>query len=180
LRKAAKIEEGAMPTTVSLHDFLRAARVPHTVVPHRPAFTAQEVAAATHVPGRDWAKVVVCVVDDKPIEAVLPARFLVNLERLLELTGGGDIRLAEDADGPPLFPACEPAVTPPIDPLYGNAVFVDVTLAAEPEIVFNAGTQTEAVAMRWADFARSVRPIVGRFGEAPHDRLNGFKLSYRE
>jgi prolyl-tRNA editing enzyme YbaK/EbsC (Cys-tRNA(Pro) deacylase) len=68
----------------------------------------------------------------------------------------------------------------PFGPLSGHAVFVDVTLAAEPEIVLNAGTHTDAVAMRWADFARSVRPIVGRFGEAPPDRLGRFKLSYRE
>jgi Ala-tRNA(Pro) deacylase len=44
-------------------------------------------------------------------------------------------------------------------------VFVDVALAAEPEIVFNAGTHTEAIRIRWADFAATVRPIVGTFAE---------------
>ena len=47
-----------MPGTATIHEFLRKAHVPYSVVPHRPAFTAQEEAAATHVPGRDWAKVV--------------------------------------------------------------------------------------------------------------------------
>jgi len=58
-----------MASMSSIHEFLREAHVPYTVVPHRPAFTAQEEAAATHVPGRDWAKVVICLVDGEPIEA---------------------------------------------------------------------------------------------------------------
>jgi len=41
---------------------------------------------------------------------------------------------------------------PPFGPLYGQTVYVDVALAAEPRIVFNAGTHTEALAIRWADF----------------------------
>jgi Ala-tRNA(Pro) deacylase len=69
---------------------------------------------------------------------------------------------------------------PPFAPLYGKPVFVDIALAAEPEIAFNAGTHTEAIRMRWADFAKTVRPIVGSFAEAPFDRVGAFRLSYRE
>lgn len=169
-----------MPGTSSIHEFLREAHVPYTVVPHRPAFTAQEEAAATHVPGRDWAKVVVCFVDSEPIEAVLPAPLTVNLDRLLELAGGSEIRLAQEDDLRRLFPECEPGAMPPFGPLYGQSVFVDVALASEPEIVFNAGTHTEAIAMRWADFAKSVRPIIGKFAEPPLYRAGDCGLSYRE
>ena len=62
-----------MSAPASIHAFLGEARVPYTVMPHQTAFTAQEEAAAMHVPGRDWAKVVICVTDQKPIQAVLPA-----------------------------------------------------------------------------------------------------------
>jgi len=156
-----------MPGTLSIHEFLRSAQVPYTVVPHRPAFTAQEEAAATHVPGRDWAKVVVCFVDGEPIEAVVPAPFVIDLQRLLELSGGTEIRMATESELKDLFPECETGAMPPFGPLYGQAVFVDATLACEPRIVFNAGTHTEAIAMRWVDFVRSVRPIVGSFSEPP-------------
>jgi Ala-tRNA(Pro) deacylase len=169
-----------MAVTTAIHDFLRRARVPYSVVPHRPAFTAQEEAAATHVPGRDWAKVVICFVDGGPIQAVLPAPLTVNLERLLELAGGTEIRLAEEEELRRLFPGCEAGAMPPFGPLYGQSVFVDVSLAAEREIVFNAGTHTEAIDMRWADYARSVRPIVGKFAEPPLDRVGEFRLSFRE
>lgn len=164
----------------AIHEFLHEARVAYIVLPHRPAYTAQEEAATMHVPGRDWAKVVSCFVDGEPIEAVVPAPLVVNLDRLLELAGGSEIRLAREDDLPRLFPDCEPGAIPPFGPLYGQRVFVDVALAAEPEIVFNAGTHTAAIRMRWADFAASVKPIVGRFAESPLDQVGGFRLSYRE
>jgi Ala-tRNA(Pro) deacylase len=169
-----------VPSTSSIYEFLRDAHVAYTIVPHRPAFTAQEEAAATHVQGRDWAKVVICVVDGEPVQAVLPAPLTVSLNHLLELAGGREIRLAQEDELQRLFPECEPGAMPPFGPLYGQAVFVDVTLAAEPEIVFAAGTHTDAIRMRWADFARTVRPIVGTFAEPPHDRVGAFRLSYRE
>jgi Ala-tRNA(Pro) deacylase len=154
-----------MTATGAIHEFLRVAHVPYTVVPHAAAFTAVAEAAATDVPSRDWAKVVVCFVDGEPIEAVLPAPFIVDLDRLLELTGGSQIRVASEDELRELFPHCDLGAMPPFGPLYRQAVFVDVTLASEPEIVFNAGTHTEAIAMRWTDFARAVRPVVGRFAQ---------------
>jgi Ala-tRNA(Pro) deacylase len=164
----------------SIHEFLREARVPYTVVPHRIAFTAQQEAATAHVQGRNWAKVVIFFVDGEPIQAVLPAPLEVNPKRLLDLTGGSDIRLADEDELIRLFPECELGAMPPFGPLYRQRVFVDVALAMEDDIVFNAGTHTEAIRMRWADFAANLRPIVGKFAETPADRVGDFRLSYRE
>jgi Ala-tRNA(Pro) deacylase len=169
-----------MPGTSEIHAFLRDAHVPYVVLPHEPAFTAREEAAATHVPGRDWAKVVVCFVDDAPIEAVIPATLEVNLDRLRNLARGDFIRLADETELDVLFPECEAGAMPPLGPLYGQDVFVDVALAAEDEIVFNAGTHTEAIRMRWPDFAASVRPIVGKFAEPHADKVGEYRLSFRE
>ena len=169
-----------MPGTSPIHEFLRAAHVPYTVVPHRPAFTAQEEAAATHVPGRDWAKVVICVIDGEPVEAVVPAPSVVNLDQLLDLAGGQAIRLADEVELRRLFPDCEPGSMPPFGPLYGQTVYVDAALAAEPTIAFNAGTHTDAIAIRWNDFVKMVNPIVGKFAEPPSDRVAEYRLSYRE
>jgi Ala-tRNA(Pro) deacylase len=154
-----------MPGLATIHEFLREAHVRYTVVPHRPAFTAEQEAAATHVPDRDWAKVVVCIVDDEPVEAVVPAPAYVNLESLRELAGGHSIRLATERELQRFFPDCEIGAMPPLGPLYGQTVYVDATLALEPEIVFNAGTHRDAIAMRWSDFVKMVNPIVGKFAE---------------
>jgi len=83
----------------------------------------------------------------------------------LGLAGGVQIRLADEGELLRLFPGCEPGAMPPFGGLYGQRVFVDLALAAEPHIVFAAGTHTEAIRMRWADFAAAVRPIVGSFAD---------------
>jgi Ala-tRNA(Pro) deacylase len=152
-----------MPAISTIHEFLHKAHVPYMVVPHRPAFTAEAEAAATQVPGRDWAKVVACFIDGEPVEAVVPAASFVNLDQLLELAGGNEIRLADEHELPRLFPGCEVGAMPPFGPLYGQTVFVDAVLAAAPEIVFNAGSHRDAIVMRWNDFVNMVNPVVGRF-----------------
>jgi Ala-tRNA(Pro) deacylase len=169
-----------MPGTSSIHEFLRDAHVPYVVMPHRPAFTAQQDAAAMHVPGRIWAKVVICFADDRPIQAVLPATLTVNLDRLRALARGSVIRLADEREMDRLFPDYESGAMPPFGPLYGQDVYVDIALAEADEIVFNAGTHTEAIRMRWPDFAASVRPIVGKFAETHVDKVGEYRLSYRE
>lgn len=140
----------------AIHELLRAAQIRPTV--------ATGSLTRTHV--QDRAKVVVCVVDGTPVHALLPASLVINLERLLNLAGAGEIRLARDDEGS--------------GPRAADAVFVDVRLAVSHEIVFTTDTAAETVVMRWADFARSVRPIVGDFAEAPRDRVGAYRLSYRE
>ena len=169
-----------MPDISTIHEFLREAHVPYAVVPHRPAYTAQDEAAAAHVPGRDWAKVVVCFIDGAPVEAVVPAPSIVNLERLLELAGGSEIRVADEEELDGLFPECELGAMPPLGPLYGQTVYVDAALALERDIVFDAGTHREAIVMRWYDFVKMVNPIVGRFAEASGDHVAEYGVSHRE
>ena len=156
-----------MAVAASVQEFLRKSNVAYTVFPHVPAYTAQEEAAVTHIPGRDWAKAVICFADDEPIQAVVPADLAVNLGRLLLLTGARTIRLAREDELEWLFPDCERGAMPPLGPLYKQRVFVDEALAAEDQIVFNAGTHRDAVAMRYEDFAALAHAIVGRFAHRP-------------
>lgn len=154
-----------MATAPSIEEFLRRQKVPYTTFTHRLAYTAQEEAAVTHTPGRDWAKTVICFADDEPIQAALPANLTVNVERLRILAGARTLRLAREEEVAKLYPDCELGAMPPLGPLYKQRVFVDTSLTQDPEVVFNAGTHTDAVRMRYADFEAVARPIVGTFGE---------------
>ena len=49
-----------MAIAVSIGDFLKRERIPYRTLAHPVAYTAQEEAAVAHVPGRRWAKTVVC------------------------------------------------------------------------------------------------------------------------
>jgi Ala-tRNA(Pro) deacylase len=156
-----------MAVTASVQEFLRLANVQYTVFPHLPAYTAQQEAAVTHVPGRDWAKAVVCFADGEPIQAVVPADRVVNLQQLLALVGGDTIRLALERELEWLYPDCERGAMPPFGPLFRQRVFVDESLADEEQIVFNGGTHADAIVMRFADFEALTGPIIGRFAERP-------------
>ena len=156
-----------MAVTLLVQEYLRAGNVGYTVFQHAPAFTAQEEAAVTHVPGRDWAKAVVCFADGVPLMAVVPAHRHVDLERLLDITGARELRLADESELDWLYPDCERGAMPPLGPLYRQRVFVDQSLAGEEEIVFNGGTHTDAICMQFCDYAALAHPVVGRFAERP-------------
>ena len=156
-----------MSVVPTVQEFLRKANVAYTVFPHERAYTAQEEAALTHVPGRAWAKVVTCFIDGEPVQAVVPADLVVNLERLAIVAQGRSIRLAEEDELRWLYPDCERGAMPPFGPLYRQSVYADDALADEDEIVFNAGTHGDAIRMRYEDFAAVAHPIVGHFATRP-------------
>ena len=148
----------------SISHYLEQHGVKFSVLQHPVAYTAQEEAAVTHVPGREWAKAVVCIVDDVPTLAVLPADHLVDLDRFREACGARSVRLANEAELRPLYADCEVGAMPPFGPLYKQPVMVDKSLTADPEIVFNAGSHREAIRMRYRDFEDLVKPKVADFG----------------
>lgn len=148
----------------SIERFLGERSVRYETLTHRKAFTAQEEAAVAHVPGQAWAKTVVCLADGEPILAVLPALYNVDTERLERLSGARHVRLATEKELAPLFADCEPGAMPPFGCLYGRRVFVDRTLTVDLDIVFNAGTHTDAIRMSFDDFMELVKPTIGDFG----------------
>ena len=154
-----------MAVSPTIQEFLRRSNVAYSVLPHAPAFTAQEEAAATHTTGWRWAKSVVCFIDGEPVQAVVPAHFVVNLDHLALVAGATSIRLAREDELQWLFPECEAGAMPPLGPLYRQRVFLDSSLALEPSIAFNAGTHRDAVRMRVQDFVMIAHPTIGHIGE---------------
>jgi Ala-tRNA(Pro) deacylase len=156
-----------MSIAPSVHEFLTTEHVPFTTFTHRMAFTAQEEAAVAHVPGRTWAKTVVCFADDEPVLVVVPATAAVDFNRVRHLAGAEHVRLAREREIADLYPGCEVGAMPPLGPLFHQRVYVDRILARQPEIVFNAGTHVDAIRMRYEDFAGLVHPTVGDLGIEP-------------
>jgi len=142
-----------------LKSFLDENKVQYTLMSHSPAYTAQAAAATLHVPGKELAKTVVLRAGEEALLAVLPASFHVDLKKLGGVAGK-TVRLATEQEFGDLFPDCELGAMPPFGSLYNLSVFVDESLAADEEIVFNAGTHRDAIRMRYADFARLAKPTV--------------------
>ena len=151
----------AIPTSIS--EFLNRHHAHYVVLTHPVAYTAQEEAAAARVPGHEWAKVVVCVADERPLLAVLPAPAKVDFKRLRNVTHMQSLRLAHEAEFKGMYTDCEIGAMPPLGPLYGQDVVVDESLAADDEIVFEAGSHHESIRMPYSEFHRLVRPTVAAF-----------------
>ena len=146
-----------------LEAFLRQNKIPFQVVHHPLAYTAQEVAAAEHVPGRMLAKVVMALADGKMVMLALPAPSRVDLAKAASTLGTKEVRLAHEEEFAAAFPDCEVGAMPPFGNLYDLPVFVDKALTEDEDIVFNAGTHTDTISMKYADYERLVKPAVGDF-----------------
>ena len=144
-----------------IKEFLDKNKIKYVTCTHSQAFTAQEIAAAAHIPGKQLAKTVMIKVDSEMAMAVLPATDHVYLRILKEMTGAKKVRLAEEKEFKDLFPDCEIGAMPPFGNLYDIAVFVSTSLAEDEEIAFNAGTHTELIKIAYRDFEQLVKPTLG-------------------
>lgn len=150
-----------------LETYLRDNKVPYQVQHHALAYTAQEVAASEHVPGKMLAKVVMVKADGKMVMLVLPAPERVNLAQVSAVLGAKDVSLATEAEFAGLFPDCEVGAMPPFGNLYGVPVYVDKELAEDDVIVCQDGTHTDTLSLKYADFERLVKPKVADLGSIP-------------
>jgi Ala-tRNA(Pro) deacylase len=150
-----------------LKEFLDSRGVKYVMIQHSPAFTAQEIAASAHVPGKELAKTVMVRVDDKLAMAVVPASLKVNFDLVREAAGAERVALAGEADFQDMFPGCEIGAMPPFGNLYDMDVYVSEALAHDEEIAFNAGSHTELMRLAYEDFQRLVGPKVAKicFGD---------------
>ena len=147
----------------SLKRYLDEHNIKYVTIQHSPAFTAQEVAQSAHIPGGGLAKTVMVIIDGALAMAVLPANRRVQVQDLRGLTGCDDVRLAHEDEFKQCFPDCEAGAMPPFGNLYDMSVYISPELAAEPDIVFNAGSHTELVRMSWSDYHSLVKPHVAEF-----------------
>jgi Ala-tRNA(Pro) deacylase len=134
--------------------------VPYETLSHREAFTAQEVAAAQHVPGAEMAKVVMALAGDRLVMTVLPATARLDVSKLARAMHEPEVRLAAEHEFVNAFPNCEAGAMPPFGGLFGLPVYVDERLTRDRRVVFQAGDHTHTIRMAYADFAAVAAPVV--------------------
>jgi Ala-tRNA(Pro) deacylase len=141
--------------------------VKYVTIKHSRAYTAQEVAASAHIPGKRMAKSVMVKLDGEMAMAVLPASYQVDLDQLRARTGADVVELAGEDEFEALFPECELGAMPPFGRLYGMKTFMAAALADDEEIAFNAGSHTELIQLSYREYVRLEDPIVLHFALEP-------------
>src|SRR5947209_2671764 len=107
---------------------------------HADAFTAQEVAQREHVSGHRVAKVVGVIADGRPVELVLPASRRVDLERVREVLGASEARLASEEELERCFTDCEVGAIPALRHWGEVEVLMDGHLCCGGDIFILGGT----------------------------------------
>jgi Ala-tRNA(Pro) deacylase len=146
-----------------IKEFLDSKGIKYIIISHAPAYTAQEIAALAHIPGREMAKTVIVKVDGDLAMAVIPASYVVDFERLKAAAGASEVKLSSEDEFKSRFAECEVGAMPPFGNLYDMPVWVDRALTQDQEIAFNAGSHKELFRMAYGDFEKLVKPKVAEF-----------------
>lgn len=150
-----------------LKEYLDENRVKYAEVRHSPAYSAQEVAASVHCPGKELAKTVMVVVKEDLAMLVLPASYHVDFHRLGDVFRTGNVYLAPEEEFASQFPDCELGAMPPFGNLYGLKTYVAKSLAEDEHITFNAGTHSDCITLDYKDYEKLVEPEVISFTDRP-------------
>lgn len=135
-------------------------RIEYELMPHREAFTAQEVAQTAHIRGRRLAKVVLVRAGrDTYLMAVVPASTHVDLELLGRISGHRHLELATEAEVRRVFPDCEVGAMPPFGNLYEVPIYLDACFAGQEHVTFQAGNHHEVVRMTFREYERLAGPF---------------------
>lgn len=153
---------------MALLSFLDSNKVRYELTKHRPAFTAQQMAAEEHVPGMAVAKPVLVQADGTYYMCVLPACCKIDLAALKQGIGARDVRLADETEMVKLFGDCELGAEPPIGMLYGIETLMDKSLDKDEFITFQAGSHDQAVRIKLSDYKILAGPRILSF--AYHSR----------
>ena len=152
-----------MECRAKLEKYLRDNGVEFQAMTHRAAYTAQELAAAQGVKGRQVAKVAMVHADARIVMLVMPASYRIDFARVKDLLAAKEARLALEEEFSGLFPDCETGAMPPFGNLYAVPVYVDRSLAEDSEIVFQVGTHRDTMKISYRDYARLAQPVVADF-----------------
>lgn len=148
-----------------LKEYLDENNIKYILIAHFPSYTGQELAESVHISGKEIAKTVILKTQDQYVMAILPASRMVDVKYLEECIGVHGLKLAEENEFNNLFPDCEPGAMPPFGNLYEMPVYSASALSQDEEIIFNAGTHTDAIRMSYRDYVDLVKPTVFHFSE---------------
>jgi Ala-tRNA(Pro) deacylase len=148
---------------MGLIEFLDKSGVKYEVTEHKPAFSAQTMAAVAHEPGKYVAKPVIVKADGRYVMCVLAACYKVDLRALKNQLGAKSVELAEEKEMGGMFPDCELGAEPPFGNLYDLPTVMDKALEKDDHIMFQACSHEKAIRMSMADYRKLAKPKILEF-----------------
>ncbi len=152
-----------------LEGYLNEHEVEYEVIEHDETMTALEEAHETGAAAEDVAKGVLLVLaaeeGEKNLLAVIPASRRLDLKKVQELVGAGELRLATEAEMGVIAPNLEIGALPPIGPDLPAAEVIDRRLLEHDRIVCNSGDHRHSVRIPPGAIVDLADPIVAEICE---------------
>lgn len=148
---------------MNISEFLARQNIPFERLDHTPAYSAQQMAGALHVPGGQVAKTVLVRAPSDGqhyVVAIIPAPEELDFAKVAAVTLVTKAELASSVEMSCRFPDCELGVVPPFGSEYGMQTIVDQRSAAIESITFEGSTHKESIRMRFDDYQRIENPLV--------------------
>lgn len=144
-------------------ELLDKSSINYEVTEHPPVFTAQEMAAVEHEPGKFVAKPVVIKIDGKYTMCVLSACCKIDMDKLKKKLGAKLIELVQEKEIGEIFDDCELGAEPPFGNLYDLPTIMDKAMEKDDHITFQAGSHEKAIRMSMDDYRKLVEPKILEF-----------------
>jgi Ala-tRNA(Pro) deacylase len=133
---------------------------------HRPeGFTPESLESDEHGFKRSAAEVVITVADGRLLELVMPADSWADLDKVRELIGCREVRLASEDELREHYPGCESGAVPALHYAPTSDVLMDRWVDVNSSIVFLAGNTHEAIRIPIDEWMQVVNPRIGSFSQ---------------
>lgn len=143
---------------LALKKFLDDQNIKYETVKHLPAYTSQEIAAITHIPGSDLLKPVMLKIDGKLAMMVEPANQRVSLSAVKKQLKAKEVELASELEFEEQFKGCEVGAMPPLGELFDVDVYLSKRLKEDEWVAFNAGNHEELIKMSAKTYFKLAKP----------------------
>ncbi|MGD2108466.1 MAG: YbaK/EbsC family protein [Phycisphaerae bacterium] len=155
------MSQPANPVFERLTAALEEAGIEFTHLHHDPVYTSPEAARVRGTPLHSGAKALILSARGAFRFAVMPADLSLNNNAVRKSLGCKRLRFATK-DEVLEVTGLTPGSIPPFGSLFGLETICDPQLADNETIVFNAGSHTDSILMRYEDYFSHEKPRLAR------------------
>lgn len=152
----------AIPKKIT--NYLEKNKVKYETIAHKTVYTAYDLAQTLKIKLQEIAKTLIVKTDKGYAIAVLPASMMLDLAKLKKLLQAKKIEIAKELVMKKIFKV-KPGTVVPFGSLHKTPVVMEKSLAKAKQIIANAGSYTDSIKIKLADFLKLEQPIEGNFGK---------------
>ena len=147
---------------IQIKELLDLENIRYQVLEHEAVFTSEQAAQVRDTKLEQGAKAMIMVADGTPMMIVVPANLKVSSSKFKKANEIKDFHAASKEEVEK-WTQTKIGAVPPFGNLFKLPLYVDRTLGKNEEIVFNAGEHTKSIKMKYKDFEKITKPILGEF-----------------